>query len=173
MPGLILVEGLPGSGKTTAAAGLADWLTATHPDPVQYWPEGGDEHPADFESVAVLTAEQLERMRERHAGSADALAAAAELDGGHVLVRYGLHPQLPREVVEELRAHDAYDGDVSIEAHHELLTGSWRRYGHRPLAGVQVWECVLIQNPVCAYIARFDRAPDELHAHVAGLLDAV
>jgi hypothetical protein len=38
---------------------------------------------------------------------------------------------------------------------------------------VQVWECVLLQNPGCALVARADEPADVLARHVARLVDAV
>lgn len=55
-----------------------------------------------------------------------------------------------------------------------MLTESWHRFGRAPvLDAVQIWECVLIQNPVCAFMARFDQAPEVLERHVLGLIHAV
>ncbi len=173
MAGMILVEGLPGSGKTTAASELSTWLDTTDWAPAAYWPEGRADHPADFESVAVLTPAQLDDLRRRHPAEAATLAAAAQVDGPHVLLPYGMHPKLSAEITDDLRRHDTYDGDVGIDTHHEVLLASWRRFGATAPAAVQVWECVLIQNPVCAYIARHDRPAAELGGHVAALLDAV
>ena len=48
---LILVEGLPGSGKTTTAVFVADWLKE-HGMETAVFLEGSLDHPADFESVA-------------------------------------------------------------------------------------------------------------------------
>ncbi len=39
-----MVEGLPGSGKSTTARGLAAWLADQRVE-VQHWPEGRTDHP--------------------------------------------------------------------------------------------------------------------------------
>ena len=173
MTGLIMLEGLPGSGKSTTAHRLGEWL-AGRGVAAEHWAEGRTDHPVDFEQVAVLTNDDIVRILGELPASADALIRAAERSGDAWLVRHAQHPGLPRDLVERLRAHDGYDGTITPELHSQVLTESWRRFGRRgvPMA-VQVWECVLLQNPVCALLARFDQPEWVLERHVRGLVDAV
>ena len=53
--GLVMVEGLPGSGKSTTAHGIAAWLVEQQV-PVEHWAEGRVDHPVDFEQVRSSTA---------------------------------------------------------------------------------------------------------------------
>ncbi len=50
---LLLIEGIPGSGKTTTAQFAAGWL-AEHGFKPRLFLEGNLDHPADFESAACL-----------------------------------------------------------------------------------------------------------------------
>ena len=61
---LVMVEGLPGSGKSTTAHALAAWL-ADRQVAAEHWAEGRTDHPVDFEQVAVLSREDLLRDRGR------------------------------------------------------------------------------------------------------------
>jgi uridine kinase len=54
---LILVEGIPGSGKSTAVANLQKFLE-NKDTPSRFWHEGDFDHPADFEGVARLSKPQ-------------------------------------------------------------------------------------------------------------------
>lgn len=171
--GIVIVEGLPGSGKSTNAADLAAWLAAAGAK-VEHWPEGRADHPVDFEHVSLLTDEAFRRIAEEEPDSWRTLRAHAEptIDGW--LVRHTDQLELPTELAAQIRSADVYDGDIALEHHARALSESWRDYGAQASgAGVQVWECVLIQNPVCAFVARFDRRPEELAAHVEGLVAAV
>ena len=173
MTGVIMVEGLPGSGKSTTAQGLGDWLAAQGL-PVEHYAEGRVDHPVDFEQVAVLTNDDLVGLLGELPGEAQALIGAAERAGDAWIVRHGRRPGLPRSLVRRLRAFDCYDGDITPELHSRVLAESWRRFGHgTPPSAVQVWECVLLQNPVCALVARFDQPTQVLERHVRGLVEAV
>ena len=167
-----MVEGLPGSGKSTTARGIAAWLAEQRVE-VEHWPEGRTDHPVDFEQVAVLSAADLHACQSESPATSRALLGAAEPFGDVWLVRYQARPGLPPYLVERLRRHDAYDGDVPVEVHTRVLTDSWRRFGATEPGAVQVWECVLLQNPGCALVARADQPVDALRRHVEGLVEAV
>jgi hypothetical protein len=168
-----MVEGLPGSGKSTTAHGLGQWLAA-HGLTVEHYAEGRVDHPVDFEQVAVLTNEDLVGLLGQLPAEANALIGAAERSGDAWLVRHGRRPDLPRSLVRRLREFDGYDGNVTPELHSRVLTESWRRFGGSERRDVvHVWECVLLQNPVCALVARFDQPASVLERHVAALVEAV
>jgi len=167
-----MLEGLPGSGKRTTSHAIAAWL-ADHQVAAEHWAEGRTDHPVDFEQVAVLSRGDLLAIAAEWPEASQALLRAAEPLGDAWVVREQQHAGLPPELVERLRLHDAYDGDVSAELHSQVLTDSWRRFGATTPGAVHVWECVLLQNPVCALVARADQPVDVLARHVAGLVDAV
>jgi hypothetical protein len=173
MPGLVMVEGLPGAGKSTVAHGLAEWL-GSQGQAAMSWPEGRADHPVDFEHVALLDAPTWERVRAGFPEWESALLSVSDRVDEVLVVKHGLVPGLPQELGDELRRSDAYDGPITVERHSRTLTDSWRRFGAAPPPPeVQVWECVLIQNPVCAFIARLDEPPATLEHHVQGLVEAV
>ena len=130
--------------------------------------------------MAVLDTGELQAIaqefEQERPGIERELLGMGERLGDAWVIRHQLHPDLPPAVVDRLRRHDAYDGDVPAETHRRVLTESWRRYGETVPAGsdaaVQVWECVLLQNPVCALVARADLPVDVLTRHVTGLVDA-
>jgi hypothetical protein len=172
MTGVVMVEGLPGTGKSTTAHGLAQWLQGRGVA-VEHFAEGRVDHPVDFEQVAVLTAADRAAVAAASTEFAEALDAVAERHGDVWLVRHPLHPSLPAGLVELLRAHDAYDGDVPAGLHSRVLIDSWRRFAETAPGPVQVWECVLLQNPGCALVARADETVDVLGRHVGQLVEAV
>ncbi len=60
MANIIIIEGLPGSGKTTFAQQLYDDLKALGKNPKRFLE--GEMHPIDFAWIAVLTDEQYQAL---------------------------------------------------------------------------------------------------------------
>jgi len=84
---LVLVEGIPGSGKTTAAQFIRDWLAERGAHPALYL-EGTLDHPADFESVACLDESEIDRLLQRFPGYQDFLERQAAVKGGDWFFSY-------------------------------------------------------------------------------------
>ena len=173
MAQLVMVEGLPGSGKSTAAAFVEDWLVQRGV-PVRRFAEGRTDHPVDFEQVAVLTGAQLEQVLADFPDERTELARTAQRRDELWLVRDRERAHWPGPLRERLRALDAYDGDVPPHVHTRVLLDSWRRFADevRDEQAVYVVECVFLQNPVCALLARHDRPAADLAAHVRALAEA-
>ncbi|HEX8970793.1 hypothetical protein [Oryzihumus sp.] len=172
MAQLVMVEGMPGSGKSTASAFVEDWLVQRGV-PVRRYAEGRTDHPVDFEQVAVLTGAQLEQVLADFPDERAELARSAQRRDELWLVRDRERAHWPAPLRERLRALDAYDGDVPTQVHTRVLQDSWRRFTDEVLdeQAVYVVECVFLQNPVCALLARHDRPAAELAAHVRALAD--
>jgi hypothetical protein len=171
--GLVLVEGLPGTGKSSTARALGAWLAEAGAHPL-HWPEGRSDHPVDFENASLVSCSLLTHIRERDPAAWYHLRAHAERYPDGWVIRHTDQLVVPSDIAEMVRRRDAYDGEVTADLHARALTESWSRFGRSvPAAGVQIWEGVLIQNPVCAFVARFDKAPEQLAEHVQGLVTAV
>ena len=173
---LVMVEGLPGSGKTTTAARLHHRLAGRGVE-VHHFAEGRTDHPVDLEQAAVLSPGELDRLRCDFPDEAGSLAQAASRCGDSWLVLDRERAGWSAALRDRLREHDGYDGAVTPDRHAQVLLERWQRFGRRHAAGsdpgVYLFECVLLQNPVCALMARFDRTPAQVEAHVRALAEAV
>ena len=170
---LVLVEGVPGSGKSTTAqfieaAGRARGLE------VRNVGEGDPEHPADLDQVALLEDADLRRLDADLPAHAGTVRAAAEPHAGYWLVRDRARPSWPSDLREWLAGRDAYDGAIDPDLHARAIVESWRRFAGTPTGpDLTVFEAVLLQNPICALVARFDRPASAVAAHVRQLAETV
>lgn len=174
MAQLIMVEGLPGSGKSTTADFLKGWLTERGHD-VAYYAEGRTDHPVDFEQVAVLSTETFIGLVGAYPAQGDDLIRGAEKVGDSWVVRYGQRRGWPCELRDALAAHDAYDGQITSELHRRVLRESWDAFGDKAAHGEELYlfECILLQNPLSALLARFDEPPHVVEGHVRALAESV
>lgn len=169
-----MVEGLPGSGKSTTAHFIGDWL-AQQGRSVAYYPEGRADHPVDLEQVAVLSTQEFVGLVAAFPEHGDDLMRGAAKSGDSWLVHYGRRTGWPGALRASLSRRDAYDGEIASDTHREVLRHSWDSFGERAASGDEVYlfECVLVQNPICALMARFDEPEPAITSHIRSLVDAV
>ncbi|KRF38701.1 hypothetical protein [Terrabacter sp. Soil810] len=158
--GLVMVEGLPGSGRSTTARGIASWLADQQVE-VEHWAEGRVDHPVDHpvgaEQVVVLETADLLALAAESPAMSQALLRAAEQHGDVWLVRQERHPDLPLALVE--RIVDAARGTrVPADVSTALVADRWERFGATLPRGVHVWESVLLRSPDADVVARLVEA---------------
>ncbi|WP_114571843.1 P-loop NTPase family protein [Exiguobacterium flavidum] len=133
MTKLILIEGLPGAGKSTISEALARHLAN-----VRHYTEEAPDHPVDLDGVAVLSREEWE---------AEELPDSAIHDEGSYgrLVRYGT---LAEDQAKRLSEKDAYS--LPFAAHVELMKERWTRFAGRAAQeeAVYLFDCAFLQNPL-------------------------
>ena len=166
MPGtkLILFEGIPGSGKSTAATFLQTQLEKAGV-PVRFWREGNFDHPADFESVACLNSAQYRNLIARHPDVAGLLEEQLTVHGDDHLIKYrklqSLHPeQISSRLMVELSGYDVYDG-LPMKDYCRLALQRWQDYQAAAIQSneINILECCLLQNPLTVMLARHNADP--------------
>ena len=156
---LYIIEGLPCSGKSTTSAFVADLLKAEHP--VCFVDEGSGNHTADFEFHAFLfeselsgfTAEEQVKIK-NHAES---------IHGGYAvpLARF------EGELFERLLPHKIYDF-LPWETEMPVMLQKWRNFCETADENtVYVFNCVLLQNPMCETMMRFGFTKEESQAYIS------
>lgn len=161
---LILLEGIPGSGKSTAGAYLQSSLERAGL-PVRFWREGDFDNPADFEGVACLNHSQFRNLTPRHPGLAGLLEEQLTVRGDDHLVKYRklqeLHPeQIPSRLIVELSGYDVYDG-LPMQDYCRLALQRWQDFQASAAESdeITILECCFLQNPLTVMLARHNANP--------------
>lgn len=141
---LIIIEGLPCSGKSTAARHIAEKLSA------KYYDEGSGDHPADYEFHAFLSNSDLSELR------ADEQAAVASYSKK---TTDGLIVPLEKfsgSLFDKLLTHKIYDF-LPWETEKPIMLDKWREFTEKALISPECWvfNCVFLQNPMCETMMRF------------------
>jgi Cdc6-like AAA superfamily ATPase len=149
---LIIVEGLPGSGKSTTAQQVCDILKAKGID-TELYSEGNFNHPADFDGVAFFNSEEFNMLEKAHSESNDILnkIKIKYLNGYLIPYRKAIEEQLitfENELFSDITKNDIYD--LPIELHMELILSRWKDFAANYVNKdkVVVFECCFIQNPI-------------------------
>ena len=174
---LILVEGIPGSGKTTTARFVCDWLEEHGKHPALFL-EGDWHHPADYESVACLTGPEYAELLAQFPDQADFLAQQAWQEDGEWFFRYHElqyehSDHRPAALFETLARFEIYN--LPAEKHWRLLLKSWQKFAARAASEdlVYVFECCFLQNPTTTLLAWHNLSETAVRQHVLSLAQAV
>jgi hypothetical protein len=167
---LVIVEGIPGSGKTTAAEFIRDWLAERGARTALYL-EGDLDHPADFESVACLDEGEYARLLEQFPACRDLLEQRAVIKGGERFLGYRklqleFREQLPDELIRQLANYEIYE--LHIAKYHQLLLERWRAFAELAAQSneVYIFECCFLQNPLTMYLGRHDEPIEAAKEHI-------
>lgn len=174
---LILIEGIPGSGKTTTARFVRDWLVLHGKQPALFL-EGDWQHPADYESVACLDENEYARLRAHFPDQAAFLEQHARSENGEWLfsyhqLRHEHGDQAPDALFETLARYEIYD--LPAARHQRLMRQSWQSFVRRALDDdvTYVFECCFLQNPLTTLLARNNLSESAACRHVLDLADII
>ncbi len=175
---LILFEGIPGSGKTTAAVNLQNLFESKH-IPSRFWREGDFDHPADFESIARLSASEYQGLLARHSELTEIVREHTSIRGDDYLLKYRkiqrLYPEkVDQSLVDELSRLDVYDG-LTMEEYCRLALDRWRDFcdAAKNSNEVTLMECCYLQNPLTVMLARHDADPQFARQHSERLTEII
>lgn len=173
---LILVEGLPGSGKTTTALFVANWLQAQGVDAAVFL-EGDLNHPADFESVACLDGQAYAALLTRFPAEADFLQSQVIQDEDDYFFSYRAlqqnYPHLAESVIAALAQDEIYE--LPAPTFQRLLRRRWQRFAATAVTGEKtfIFECCFLQNPLTMLLGRHNEPVSAAEAFILELADMV
>ena len=145
---LYIIEGLPCSGKSSTAAFVAELLKDRAV--VCYVDEGSGSHPADYEFHAYLS-ESI--MSEFSAQDQSAIKCCCKPVADGFIVPLS---QFQGELFNKLLQYKIYDF-LPWETEKPVLLEKWRSFVENADDNtLYVFNCVLLQNPMCETMMRFD-----------------
>lgn len=171
---LVIVEGIPGSGKTTTASYVRDFLDQ-HGVSNRLFREGDLDHPADFESVAHFTRPDFDSFLAGHASFRRLLEQNVSVDGDDCFIPYrkleaadGQDP--PNELVADLAEHDIYETPLA-STYCRLAVARWQRFANEALMTekVTVVETCFLQNPLTVLLGKHNAPAPQVLDHVRAI----
>ncbi|MCA1060109.1 hypothetical protein LCL96_14315 [Rossellomorea aquimaris] len=161
---LIIVEGVPGSGKSTTAHFIKDHLEEKGVN-VKLFQEGDTSHPADYESTACLNEDQFNDMIERFPEDRKVIEDVAEKKGELYFIRYRNLVNVDSALVDALASKDVYELD--LDRFEEVSFDYWEEFVDTDFGDeVYIFECCFLQNPFTKFIAMHNAEPKRLEDHL-------
>lgn len=174
---LIMVEGLPGFGKSTTSRMIYDILTERNIE-TRLVMEGDVDHPADYEGTACLTEEEFGRLLQAAGSFKEILIERTAKKGSWNLIPYQklkneYGTSFPDDLYHSLSKQDIYE--LPLDLNRRFITERWEAFAEQALQepAVMIFECCFIQNPVTVGMVKYDAPDDQVMDYVLGLEKAI
>lgn len=159
---LVIVEGLPCSGKSTASVRIADELGMLCID------EGTGSHPADYEFHAYMSNQELKSFSD---DEADHIISVSEKTAdGFIIPLSGFDGAL----FDRLLKYKIYDF-LPWEQEYPLMLEKWRQFVKKSAENENgyVFNCVFLQNPMCETMMRFGFRKEASEEYIKRIYDII
>ncbi|ASA22289.1 hypothetical protein [Paenibacillus donghaensis] len=172
-PKVILVEGLPGFGKSTTAQ-LVYEILVEHKVEAHLFVEGNLEHPADYDGVACFEEAEYEQFLHSYAKYNELISNFTRTYEGHYLLEYRKmsneqNTELPWELLDIASRKDMYE--LPLADNRQWIIAKWRQFAQQASREnvTYIFECAFIQNPVTVGMIKYDAPEQEVASYVAEL----
>lgn len=174
---LVLIEGLPGAGKSTHA-GWADEILAGMGLETKLFLEGNLEHPADYDGVACFTEEEYRHLLSEYSTFAPAFEQNSVRRGSHFFLPYRKLREIdgmdfPEELANLVFRNDIYE--LPFEQNAEWIVQKWIEFAQMAerQQAIYIFECCFIQNPLTVGLVKHNVPKEAIFRYVRRLEQAV
>jgi len=145
---LILVEGIPGSGKTTYARKIAEWFKSRGV-PTNLFLEG-QPHPADLGWSACVPVANYRELLQRYSSLQAEIEKQTTFENDNAIVAYTQVKTENKEFYSELEAFEVYNARVPDDMFTRLHYDRWSSFGKsaEQRDELNIFECAFLQNHV-------------------------
>ena len=170
---LILVEGIPGAGKTSTASYISSYLNQKH-IANELYKEGNLDHPADYESTASLSKDEYKEIQSQLKVDKRLFSNYTTNKEDYYLIEYGklYHNKkinISNEILNQLADSDIYN--LPLAKHSHLIKDKWINFAKKAVTQEQlyIFECCFLQNPLTTMMAYHNNSKDYIINHVKEL----
>ncbi|WP_304943147.1 hypothetical protein [Vallitalea guaymasensis] len=159
---LILVEGLPSSGKSTIAE-ITDEILNEIDIERKLFKEGNLDHPADYDGVACFNHKEYNELIAKYNKYSQLIQKDLIQKGNDYFLPYAkllYDTSYPSELINDITKYDIYE--LSLDRHIDLILKKWEHFVHSVIHDkfTYIFECCFMQNPITVSMLR-DNSPKE------------
>ena len=173
MAKLILVEGIPGSGKSTTARKIEQLLNSRDVN-VRCFNEG-DLHPCDLAWHSCVPLPRYEQLLNTFVEEKEVLKQYTSVEENYAYVAYTkleLKPDHPLFI--ELASYEPYNGKVSLQKFKDLHFSRWKRFGEQTHDDTTyIFECAYLQNHIVELILTYQQSHEYIKEYMKELIETV
>ncbi|MDD8002502.1 hypothetical protein [Bacillus cereus] len=167
---LIIVEGLPGFGKSTTAQLINDILSQNKIE-VELFLEGNLNHPADYDGVSCFNKFEFDRLLFNSGDFKEVLLKRVLKKGSNYLLPYRkikneFGDQFSDGLFNDISRNDIYE--LPFDKNVELIADKWQDFAEIALEDykVYIFECCFIQNPLTIGMIKYGEQKEKIINYV-------
>ncbi|WP_454016019.1 PRK06761 family protein [Bacillus sp. Marseille-Q7846] len=167
---LIIVEGLPGFGKSTTAK-LINEILSQNKIEVELFLEGNLNHPADYDGVSCFNKFEFNRLLSNSGDFKEVLPKRVLKKGSNYLLPYSkmkneFGDQFSEELFNAIFENDIYE--LPFDKNVELIADKWNDFAEIALEDnkVYIFECCFIQNPLTIGMIKYGEQKEKIINYV-------
>ncbi|MCC2386813.1 P-loop NTPase family protein [Bacillus pacificus] len=167
---LIIVEGLPGFGKSTTAKLINEILNQNKIE-VELFLEGNLNHPADYDGVSCFNKFEFDRLVSNSGDFQEVLLKRVLKKGSNYLLPYRkikneFGDQFSDELCNDISKNDIYE--LPFDKNIELIADKWNDFAEIALEDnkVYIFECCFIQNPLTIGMIKYGEQKEKIINYV-------
>ncbi|MDF9527959.1 hypothetical protein P9G36_22875 [Bacillus cereus] len=167
---LIIVEGLPGFGKSTTAK-LINEILSQNKIEVELFLEGNLNHPADYDGVSCFNKFEFNRLLSNSGDFKEVLLKKVLKKGSNYLLPYRkmkneFGDQFSDELFNIILKNDIYE--LSFDKNVELIADKWNDFAEIALEDnkIYIFECCFIQNPLTIGMIKYGEQKEKIINYV-------
>lgn len=170
---LILVEGIPGVGKTTTARSIKKHLDEKNIKSKLFL-EGNLEHPADYESVAYLDEKEFNDLINKYEINKETIDDYINIKNDGYFISYGMMRSNKiyienKGFYKKLMANDVYA--LPNEKYVQVIRNKWEDFvsASKKSDYVYIFECCFLQNPLTTMMAHHNMSNAFIKEHIRNI----
>ena len=185
---LILVEGIPGAGKTTTARKIKEKLIDEGKEAILY--EEGMSHPADMAWNACLKEDEyndfIKKCSEMWEGSKKSISKEelisriqrqTRIEDNNVILAYTKidFPEDYWSLIGDVASKEICDGRKSLDEFRDIHLRRWSKFAEQALLNdnIYIFECAFLQNHIFELLGVYEKSDEEIYLYLKSLLETV
>lgn len=169
---LVLIEGIPGSGKTTLAGKTAEFLSRYKKTDFY---EEGESHPADLAWCACIPKEEFENVIKQYPEYEEKIRQLMYEEEGYQIIPYTRLSIDDPDFYQQMESYEVYNNRVSLQVFEELHRKKWIKFAKQASAVDEftVFECAFLQNHLNELLLFHFKEVKEIEEYLLTLIDTV
>lgn len=167
---LIMVEGIQGSGKSTFAKRIAEWVKAQN-IAVNLFVEG-QPHPADLAWNACVPLDFLDNLILKYKEIEPEIRKNMRIEGDNALIAYTLVKTDVHDFFKDFEKFEVYDNRVSFDIFCKLHYSRWQTFVKQSAEKdeLNIFECAFLQNHVSELMNFQLAGKEDIEKHLKKLI---